>query len=77
MSDKFTSVETPTGAFGLWGWVPPDDAVAELRRHYEREAATAQQVLACIASGDVRVFHQYGPYAMRDRRLVTSEDPPK
>lgn len=71
MSDKFTAVRIGTGGgLGIWGHTEPAAAIAETRLHYEREAADAIKALAAIDAGDVTVFHQYGPYAMRDRKQV-------
>lgn len=78
MSDKFTvaqatSVGTPgnaRGSIGLWGHIPYDEAIAELRKHYERQRDEAVATLAAIERGEVKVFHQYGPWAARNRREV-------
>lgn len=71
MSDKFTEVVAPSGGIGEWGHVEPVDAVERLRAHFAQQAKQATGVLAEIESGRVRVYHQYGPYAATNRRLVS------
>jgi hypothetical protein len=70
VSEKYTHVRTDKGSLGLWGYVPYDEAVAEIRKHYESERATAEAVLGELDAGRVRVFHQLGPWAARNRREV-------
>lgn len=70
MSDKFTEVTTPHGGLGEWGHVAPAEAIDRLRKHYEAEKATADSVLADIAAGRIAVYHQMGPWAMKNRRCV-------
>lgn len=74
MSDAYTEVSTSAGGIGEWGHVEPQDAIAELRSHYEREARTAAAVLAEIDAGRVRVYHQYGPWTAAKRRCVFPAD---
>jgi hypothetical protein len=76
MSDPYTSVETTSGGYGLWGFVPVEDAVEEARRYFERQLIEAQTTLALIDSGKVRVFHQRGPCAAEGRRQVFTEPVP-
>lgn len=71
MSDKYTEARTPNGAIGDWGYLDYDEAIKELRQHYENQHVEAHLVLADIDAGRVRVFHQLGPYAARNRREVT------
>lgn len=71
MSEKYTSVETPSGCLGLWGHVEREDAIEQLRRFYQHEM-DAQRVLARIEAGEVRVFHQRGVYAPKNRHEVLS-----
>ena len=71
MSDKFTEVETASGGgLGLWGHVPPDEALAQFRAYCERSRAEAEQALADLDAGKVEVYHQMGPLACRDRHLA-------
>lgn len=78
MSDKYTSVEVDGGGgLGLWGHIPADEAIAELRRHYEQERDAAERALLAIDAGAVSVWHQYGPYAARDRRRVDRKEDDK
>lgn len=72
MSDQYTEVSTPSGGLGLWGYVDYGEAIAELRRHYEHEAALACAVLDELDNGYVRVWHQLGPWAARNRREVAA-----
>lgn len=73
MSDKYTEVVTPTMGLGEWGHVPYNEAVARLRAYCERQIDEAVLTLAAIGDGEVRVFHQYGPYAAKNRREVKPE----
>jgi len=79
VSDKYTEVSAggTGGGLGMWGHIPYAEAVGQLRKHYERELATAQAVLAAIDDGNVQVFHQLGPWARKNRREVqkSSEGP--
>lgn len=70
MSDAYTSIETDKGGGGEWGHVPHDEAIRRLRMHFEYEAKQAAAVLAEIDAGRVRVYHQYGPWAASNRKLV-------
>lgn len=75
MSDKYTHVQTAKGSLGLWGHIPYEQAVAEIRKFYEGERQTAEEVLAELDADNVRVFHQYGPWAARNRREIPRPDP--
>lgn len=71
MSEKFTEIEPGAGSgYGLWGHVPPDEAIAEALKFYEGERDKAIASIAAIKRGDVGVFHQLGPWARRNRRQV-------
>lgn len=76
MSDKFTEVRTDSGAgIGDWGHVPYADAIETLRKYLKRQEAEAQQGLADIEGGRVKVFHQRGPYAATNRREIPAPNP--
>jgi hypothetical protein len=71
MSDKTTHVNAGGHWLMLWGYVSYDEAVEQLREHYQREHDAAEAALAAVAAGDVRVFQQRGVHVARDRREVT------
>lgn len=76
MSDKFTSVETDGGhGYGMWGHLDVSEAVEQARLHFERQVAEGRSALAQIIAGRVHVFHQLGPDAARNRRLVSEPLP--
>lgn len=73
MSDKITEVTTDHGGIQEYGYLEPEEAIARLRDYYEHQQENAAKVLASIDSGEVRVFHQLGPWAARNRRQVYPE----
>jgi hypothetical protein len=76
MSDAYTEVWLDGApGMGLWGHVEPAEAVAATRKHYEHEAVAVAAALVALDSGAVRVYHQYGPYAARNRKIVLGETP--
>lgn len=76
MSDKFTEVRCVDedgklfGGLGQWGYVPREEAIAEARQHAENQLREAQRALEAFDAGRVKVFHQLGPWAARNRREV-------
>jgi hypothetical protein len=54
----------------LWGYRPHGEAVAESRKYWQYAYDEAAAALAAIDAGQVRVFHQLGPWAARNRREV-------
>lgn len=71
MSDKVTAVKAGgAGEMTLWGYKSHDEAVAECRKHWQDTYDEAAAALAAIDDGRVRVFHQLGPWAARNRREV-------
>lgn len=70
MSDKFTSIEAPSGGLGEWGHISYEEALGKITCYYERQLVEAQKVLHEIVQGKVHVFHQRGPYAAANRREV-------
>jgi hypothetical protein len=76
MSDKYTDASAygaggeHLGGIGEWGHVPYGETVRRMRKFYEGELRKAEAILAAIDRGDVKVWHQLGPWAMKNRREV-------
>lgn len=57
MSDPYTEVVIiGSSGLGLWGHVPPDEAVQQARDHYKRALEDAQRSLDALDRDEVRVF---------------------
>lgn len=71
MSEKFTSIESENGLhLGEWGHVNREEAIEKLRCWAYDDLKRAVATLQDIEAGRVRVFHQYGPLARRNRHEV-------
>jgi hypothetical protein len=71
VSDKYTEVKLGRySGYGFWGHVDPQEAIARTRRLAEADLTEAQTAMAALDSGNVKVFHQLGPWAMKNRRQV-------
>jgi hypothetical protein len=72
MSEPITYVEAGPIGFHERGHVGRDEVIATLKRYLEHELEEMTKGLAAIEAGEVRVFHQRGIYAVKDRREVTA-----
>jgi hypothetical protein len=70
MSDKYTEVVAGGRGLGLWGHVPPAEAVEQTRAFWENELLAIQRALGALDADEIRVWHQLGPYAAKGRKLV-------
>lgn len=55
-----------------YGHISRSEAIQELQSFAEGQRDQAEATLACIAEGNVQVWHQRGIYLVRDRVEVAS-----
>lgn len=70
MSEKYTSIQTPSGGMGELDYISYEEAIAAARRFYEHQRKQADEVLSYLDDGIVTVTHHRGVHVWTDVREV-------